>query len=343
MTVGVLAQLGLILAVGIFSAALTGLLRRYALARGVIDIPNARSSHTLPTPRGGGVAIVLGTALALPALWAAEVIAPAQLWALLGAGGAVAVVGFADDHGHIAARWRLLAHFSAAAWALAWLGGLPPVPFFTALQMPGWVGAVFGALYLVWMLNLYNFMDGIDGIAGVEAVCACLGGAALYLLSGHPALSILPLVLAAAVAGFLCWNFPPAKIFMGDAGSGFLGITLGVLSLQAGGVSPQLFWAWVILLGVFVTDATVTLLRRLLRGEKLYQAHRSHAYQHAARHFGRHRPVTLAVAAINLLWLLPLALGVGSGILGALAGVVLAYAPLSLLAFRFRAGAVEKQ
>ena len=343
MTVGVLAQLGLILAVGIFSAALTGLLRRYALARGVIDVPNARSSHALPTPRGGGVAIVLGTALALPALWAAEVIAPAQLWALLGAGGVVAVVGFADDHGHIAARWRLLAHFSAAAWALAWLGGLPPVPFLTALQMPGWVGAVFGALYLVWMLNLYNFMDGIDGIAGVEAVCACLGGAALYLLSGHPALSLLPLVLAAAVAGFLCWNFPPAKIFMGDAGSGFLGITLGVLSLQAGGVSPQLFWAWVILLGVFVTDATVTLLRRLLRGEKLYQAHRSHAYQHAARHFGRHRPVTLAVAAINLLWLLPLALGVGSGILGALAGVVLAYAPLALLAFRFRAGAVEKQ
>lgn len=343
MTVGVLAQLGLILAVGIFSAALTGLLRRYALARGVIDVPNARSSHTLPTPRGGGVAIVLGTALALPALWAAEVITPAQLWALLGAGGAVAVVGFADDHGHIAARWRLLAHFSAAAWALAWLGGLPPVPFFSALQMPDWVGAVFGALYLVWMLNLYNFMDGIDGIAGVEAVCACLGGAALYLLSGHPALSILPLVLAAAVAGFLCWNFPPAKIFMGDAGSGFLGITLGVLSLQAGWVSPQLFWAWVILLGVFVTDATVTLLRRLLRGEKLYQAHRSHAYQHAARHFGRHRPVTLAVAAINLLWLLPLALGVGSGILDVLAGVVLAYAPLALLAFRFRAGAAEKQ
>ncbi len=334
-----LGQLGLAVVVAVVSAALTGLLRRYALARGVIDIPNARSSHTRPTPRGGGVAIVLGMVPTLFALWAADMVPARHAVALLGAGGLVAAVGFVDDHRHIAARWRLLAHFGAAAWALSWLGGMPPL-FGPAPSLDGF-GALLAALYLVWMLNLYNFMDGIDGIAGVEAICACGGAAALYLLAGHDGLAATPLVLAAAVAGFLCWNFPPARIFMGDAGSGFLGITLGVLSLQAGWASPQLFWAWGILLGVFVTDATVTLLRRLLRGEKLYQAHRSHAYQHAARHFGGHRPVTLAVAAINLLWLLPLALWVGTGKVAAIAGVPIAYAPLLLLAFRFRAGAAE--
>jgi Fuc2NAc and GlcNAc transferase len=142
------------------------------------------------------------------------------------------------------------------------------------------------------MLNLYNFMDGIDGIASVEAICACLGASVLYWLSGLDALIWGPLLLAASVAGFLYWNFPPARIFMGDAGSGFLGIVLGGLSLQAAWVSEPMLWAWLILLGVFIVDATFTLFRRLLRGEKVYEAHRSHAYQFASRRFGKHLPVT---------------------------------------------------
>ena len=128
---------------------------------------------------------------------------------------------------------------------------------------------------------------------------------------------------------------------MGDAGSGFLGIVLGVLSLQAGWIAPELFWGWVILLGVFVVDATWTLLRRLLRGERVYEAHRSHAYQYASREFGRHLPVTLAVGAINLAWLLPIAAWVGLGGLDGLLGVAIAYAPLVGLALRFRAGEPE--
>src|SRR5690606_30192313 len=120
-------------------------------------------------------------------------------------------------------------------------------------------------------------------------------GAILYALLETASLTDLPLLmLAASVLGFLAWNFPPARIFMGDAGSGFLGIALGILSLQAAWIAPTLFWAWQILLGVFVVDATFTLLRRLLRGEKVYEAHRSHAYQYASRRFGRHLPVTLA-------------------------------------------------
>ena len=332
----------LVVSLAVLAWILTAQLRRYALARSLMDIPNARSSHSLPTPRGGGVAIVIAFLLGLGVAFFAGLGIPAELfYALLGAGLGVALLGFLDDHGHIAARWRLLGHFVAAAWALYWLGGLPPLVIFGGLMQLSWIGHVLAAFYLVWLLNLYNFMDGIDGIASVEAICVCVGGALLYLLLGKPDLALLPLMLAAAVAGFLYWNFPPARIFMGDAGSGFLGIVLGIMSIQAGWVDQTLFWSWVILLGVFVVDATFTLLRRLLRGDKVYEAHRSHAYQYASRQFGRHLPVTLAVGAINLAWLLPIALLVGTGRVDGAIGVVLAYAPLVLLAIRFHAGELE--
>lgn len=324
------------------SLALTGGLRRYALARSIMDIPNARSSHSVPTPRGGGVAIVLSFMLALPLLPVTGLADWELVWALLGAGAGIAVLGFLDDHGHIAARWRLLGHFAGAIWALFWLGGFPPLKIFGYSLDLGWAGHLLAAVYLVWILNLYNFMDGIDGIASIEAISVCLGGVLLYALLGESSAAVAPLLLAVAVAGFLYWNFPPARIFMGDAGSGFLGITLGILSLQAAWVAPQLLWSWVILLGVFIVDATFTLLRRLLRGDKVYEAHRSHAYQYASRQFGRHLPVTLAVGAINLFWLLPIALWVGLGGVEPVLGVLIAYLPLVLLAIKFRAGELEK-
>ena len=328
-------------AILILSLVLTAGLRRYALARSVIDVPNARSSHTVPTPRGGGVAIVLTFLLAMVGLIPSGVEQISTLLALGGGGALIAVIGFMDDHGHIAARWRLLGHFAAAAWMLGWLGGLPPLAMFGWTLDMGWLGGLLAAVYLVWLLNLYNFMDGIDGIASVEAITACLGAAWLYWLSGLGATAVLPLLLAAAVAGFLYWNFPPAKIFMGDAGSGFIGIVLGGLSLQAAWVSPPMFWCWLILLGVFIVDATYTLVRRLLRGDKVYEAHRSHAYQFASRAYGKHLPVTVAVAALNVCWLLPVAYCVARlGLDGAL-GVVLAYIPLIVLAVRFRAGDLE--
>lgn len=338
-----MSVLFLIVSLAVLAWILTAQLRRYALARSLLDVPNARSSHSLPTPRGGGVAIVVAFLLGLFVAFFAGLGIPAELfYALLGAGLGIALLGFLDDHGHIAARWRLLGHFLAAAWALYWLGGLPPLAVFGGLLQLSWIGHVLAAFYLVWLLNLYNFMDGIDGIASVEAICVCLGGAILYALLETRLLTDLPLLmLAAAVLGFLLWNFPPARIFMGDAGSGFLGIALGVLSLQAAWTSPVLLWGWLILLGVFIVDATLTLLRRLLRGEKVYEAHRSHAYQYAARQFGRHLPVTLAVLAINLFWLLPVAVTVTLGWLDGLLGLLLAYAPLVLLALRFHAGQAE--
>ncbi len=331
----------LLLALFIASYLGTALLRRYALARSLMDIPNDRSSHSVPVPRGGGLAIVICFLASLPLLAGGESLNWSLFWALLGAGAAVALLGFLDDHGHIAARWRLLGHFLAAAWVLFFLGGLPPIALFGGYYDLGWIGYALAALYMVWLLNLYNFMDGIDGIASVEALCVCVGGALLYLLAGHGAQAAVPLLLATAVAGFLCWNFPPARIFMGDAGSGFLGVMLAALSLHAGWVAPELFWGWLILLGVFVVDATWTLLRRLFRGEAVYEAHRSHAYQFAARRYGQHLPVTLAVVALNLFWLLPWALVVGLGKVDALLGGLLAYTPLWWLALQFRAGERE--
>ncbi|GLK88940.1 MraY family glycosyltransferase [Pseudomonas turukhanskensis] len=327
--------------VAVLAWALTLAFRRYALASSLLDIPNARSSHTVPTPRGGGVAIVLSFLLVLPLLaWWGDISWPLA-WALLGGGGCVAVVGYLDDHGHIAARWRLLAHFAGAVWALFWLGGLPPVQVGGVVFDLNWLGHVAAAFYLVWLLNLYNFMDGIDGIAGVEVVTVCGAGALLYGLLGLPEMAVLPLLLAAASGGFLYWNFPPAKIFMGDAGSGFLGLALGILSLQAAWVAPQLLWSWLILLAVFIVDATWTLLRRLLRGDKVYEAHRSHAYQYASRRHGQHRLVTLAVLALNIGWLLPLAVWVAVGGLDGVAGFVLACVPLVWLAVRYDAGKQE--
>jgi Fuc2NAc and GlcNAc transferase len=328
------------------SYVLTGTLRSYALKRSLLDTPNARSSHTTPTPRGGGMAIVIMFLALILVLWHWGSVDEPLAFALLGTGSGIAALGFADDHGHIAARWRLLGHFVGASWSLFWLGGLPPLVIFGALFDLGWTGHLLAVFFLVWLLNLYNFMDGIDGIAAVQAICACGGAVLCYAAADSSDLALVTgvpeLLLVAAVAGFFCWNFPRARIFMGDAGSGFLGIVIGVFALQAAGQEPRLFWSWLILLGVFVVDATFTLLRRLLRGEAVYQAHRSHAYQAAARWFGRHVPVTLSVALIGLCWLLPWALGVAAGRVDGAVALMIAYLPLMGLCIWLRAGAAER-
>ncbi len=322
------------------SVAVTWVLRRYALARSLVDVPNERSSHSIPTPRGGGMAIVLAFFACLPVLWVLELVPARLVAALIGSGGLVALVGFLDDHYHLARRWRLLFHFLAAAWALVCLDGMPALTLGQLTLPRGWLSDAIAAVYAVWLLNLYNFMDGIDGIASIEAITVCIGGVLLYVIvvPGSPQW-IMPAVLLAAVAGFLCWNYPPARIFMGDAGSGFLGITLAVLSIQAAWIAPNLFWAWVILLGVFVVDASVTLLRRFLAGGRIYlEAHRSHAYQYAARRLGAHAPVSLAVGVINLIWLCPLATLVALGHLNGMLGLTIAYLPLVGLAILLKAG-----
>lgn len=322
----------------LLSWVLTAALRRYAIRAELLDRPNERSSHAVPTPRGGGLAIVAAFLLLTLALHGLVGLPGGMLASLLGSGVLVAWVGWIDDRHTLAARWRFLAHVLSAIGSVWLMGAMPPVPAFGVALDLGWLTAVLAVLYLVWMTNLYNFMDGIDGIAGIEAVTVAAGGAACWWLATGTALWGLPLLLAAAAAGFLILNFPPARIFMGDVGSGFLGIVIGLLSLWTAQQAPQVYWCWLILLGCFMVDATTTLIRRVLRGEKFYEAHRSHAYQYASRVHRSHRTVSLAVGAINLLWLLPWAVLVARGHLDGAVAALLAYAPLVALAFRYKAG-----
>lgn len=326
----------LLLAVFAVSWVLTLVLRRYALAKSLMDIPNERSSHSVPTPRGGGVAIVVAFLLALPVLAGLDLLSTAALYGLFGSGLLVAIIGFADDHGHIAARWRLLGHFIAAAWALFWLNGLPPIELFGITVDLGWFGNILALVYLVWMLNLYNFMDGIDGLASAEAISVCLGMCLVYWFSGNLELIWAPLILAAAVAGFLWWNFPPARIFMGDAGSGFLGLIIGGMVILSSANKPVLLWCWLILLGVFIVDATFTLLARMIEGAKIYEAHRTHAYQYAARKYNSHSVVTGASLLLNAIWLMPIAVLVGMNLVQGAVGLLIAYVPLVIIAYILR-------
>jgi Fuc2NAc and GlcNAc transferase len=297
-------------AIGAFivSALLTRLVRNLAVSRGVLDVPNQRSSHSVPTPRGGGLAIVVAATLGFMWLAVTGTLDRALLLSLLG-GVLVAMIGLIDDRLHLPARVRLPVHFAAALWALVCLGGLAPIRVGNEIISLGASGYVLGVLGIVWALNLFNFMDGIDGIAASEAIFVVCAGALSTLIEAGPAsVPIAGLVLGAACAGFLLWNWPPAKIFMGDVGSGYIGYVVAVMALAALRHDPVALWTWLILGGLFFVDATVTLVRRFAAGERIHEAHRSHAYQHLARRWGSHKRVTCAVWLVNVLWLLPCAL-----------------------------------
>lgn len=331
----------LILAAAVISAfVLTWAIQRNGSRVSRLDIPNERSSHMTPTPRGGGIAIVLVVLVTFIGLWLTGTMPPRDALSI-GAGSLiVAVVGHLDDRGRLtSARWRLLGHLIAASIILIGLHGLPTLPVFGVSIDLGVIGPILGVLYLVWLLNLFNFMDGIDAITGVETLTTALCGAYLmWEVAPTSQLWFAPLALAGATLGFLILNWPPAKIFIGDVGSGFIGIMIGAISIQAAHTTPQLGWAWVILMGVFIVDATVTLTRRALHRERLYVAHRSHAYQHVAIRVGRHAPVSIGVAVINLFWLFPIALLVARETIDGFNGVLIAYAPLIVAAVLLGAG-----
>ena len=307
-----------------------GAIRDYALSKGIVDKPNHRSSHIEPTPRGGGLAIVLvflGTFVVLLSTELPGVAALTFVDAIvicLTAGG-VALIGWIDDYRSLSPLMRIAAHFLAAAFCVAYFG-VPHVSLGPWMIDLGWTGGALATLAMVWCLNLFNFMDGIDGIAAVEAVTVLIGASIVFLISmpGYELIIYLWL-LTVVVFGFLIWNWPPAKIFMGDAASGFLGMLLAQFALISSGVGQMMgvnVWCWLILLGVFCVDASMTLVLRTIAGENLLQAHKQHVYQRLARTLqtvesallspqasraNAHRGVSLMVAGINLFWLTPLA------------------------------------
>ncbi|GAB6052616.1 glycosyltransferase family 4 protein [Magnetospira thiophila] len=271
------------------STLAVGLLVRLLRQREILDHPNHRSSHDHPTPRGGGLAVIgvlliawVGVGWSFPPL-------PGG-WILPGAALALALLSWADDLWGLSAPLRLGIHLLAVVGAL--------LLWAPALGMAALLGA---ALFWVWFINLYNFMDGIDGITGVET--ASLGGgiALVAALSADLEPTLIPLGLSALAAalGFLVWNRPPAKIFLGDVGSVPLGFLLGglLLTLAAEGA-----WAAALILpAYYLTDATLTIGKRMLRGDNILQAHREHYYQLGVRSGLSHGAVSGLVLLVNLL------------------------------------------
>jgi len=318
--------------------ACTGLMLGYA-ARHLIDLPTERSSHVRPTPRGGGVSFVIAhlTGLVVGCWYG---VLSREFVTAVGAGGLlIAAVGFIDDHRHVPAGVRLITHASGCAAFVAIVGGLSSLLFGTHLIHLGLVGQLMMLLVMVWHVNLFNFMDGIDGIAGMQALALAIPGAVLVgWQTGELATAVPFLLLAGSVAGFLYWNWPPAKIFMGDVGSGYLGFALAAMGFWTVVEGWLTVWVWVILGGAFLVDATMTLLVRANSGLALTEPHRSHAYQRLSRHWRGHRPVTLAYAAVNIGWLWPwAALAAFRPDFGA-AAAALAIVPLTFVSFRLGAG-----
>lgn len=279
----------------------------YALRYKLLDMPTERSSHVRPTPRGGGLAIVLSMLIFLAFLYHLELITLGVLLALAGGGLIVAIIGWLDDHYDISPLVRGLIYAFAAIWTVYFLNGLRSVGLGEySLELPVY-GNLLAVLGLFWLLNLYNFMDGTDALAAIQAVCTGIFLGLLFQHTGEQPFADISFAMAAAAAGFLCWNWPPAKIFMGDAGSCFIGLTfggLGILAEKTDSVSVYMFY---LLLAVFICDATLTLAMRMVKREKWYMPHRSHAYQRLAQMGVSHRTLALGLLGINLFLLWPMA------------------------------------
>jgi UDP-N-acetylmuramyl pentapeptide phosphotransferase/UDP-N-acetylglucosamine-1-phosphate transferase len=259
----------------------------------VLDYPNERSLHARPIPRGGGMAI-LGVIVLATILGVIAGAAPDELLVLAVAGLVVAVTSFLDDRYSIAPSYRITIHIAAAVGVVYAGFEIPPV-FWPGGQDP-WpyaVLAVLTILFVVWMTNLYNFMDGMDGFAGGMTLWGFGAMALAGWFADHAAFAAANVIVAGAAAGFLLFNFPPARIFMGDVGSASLGFLAAGFSLWGvrEGVLP--FWAAVLLFSPFSVDATFTLVRRALRGERLWEAHRTHIYQRLVQSGWGHRKTVL--------------------------------------------------
>lgn len=274
--------------------------RDFALRRALLDRPNERSLHTTPVPRLGGVAIVLACYAVLP-LALRESSEPHALWPWLLTALPVAALGLLDDLRPLPAGLRLLIQVGVAGAFCATLTSPVELAITPALSMsvPAPILVIGGVVFLVALLNIYNFMDGMDGLAATQAVGAALAFATCCLASGHEDLALLSVALLGAASGFFVHNAPPAKLFMGDVGSTFLGFSFAAMTLLgvARPVHPLALSPALFALAPFLLDGSFTLLRRLSRGEKIWQAHRTHLYQRAVATGLQHHDVLVRYAA----------------------------------------------
>ena len=271
--------------------------RRYARQLGFVDIPNERSVHSVPLPSAGGMVFVLASPLVALFIAASNSIQLSRgEWALLASAWVLAIVSLIDDRQRIPARVRLIVQFWAAAGLIVYGGYLQyfSVGDFGGFNV-GWLGIPITFIWLVGVANAYNFMDGLDGLASGQAVIASLAAVWLATTIGWAWQAVFAAALAGGVLGFFLHNAPPARVFMGDVGSIWLGFTFAGLAVLGATKTPEglPFGFWVILLGIFLLDTSLTLVRRIMNGEPVLQAHRTHYYQRLLRVGWTHRRVTL--------------------------------------------------
>jgi len=322
------------------SVLCTRLLIEHADDLRLIDTPNERSSHCTPTPRAGGLAFFVAFSAGTVALWVFHIVQIAWLLPLWTGGSIVTLIGWMDDRHNMSASSRLIVHFTSAllVYTLITRGFETSVNVaLVPVQWPG-ITFIFILLFVSWMINLYNFMDGIDGLAGLNAVTVSICLACVSAWRHELACAALYSVLALSVLGFLFHNWSPARIFMGDSGSTFLGFTFAALALIGKVLGNLGFVPNLILLGCFVADATYTLVIRLLQRKKAHHAHRDFAFQHAVQMGWSHRRVSLFYCAITLFWLFPLSIAALVYERIATTFLVIAYIPLVAMMIFFKAG-----
>jgi UDP-N-acetylmuramyl pentapeptide phosphotransferase/UDP-N-acetylglucosamine-1-phosphate transferase len=285
--------LAIIALLGTISFFLTWLIKNFALRKKMFDIPNKRSLHDVPTPHSGGLAIVITWYTGISILYFSGIIDKALYTALL-CGVLLAIVSLIDDLIGLKPYIRLIVQFITAIAAFWFLGGLRPL-FIPGIDVNYQVLIYpLSIIGMVWFINLFNFMDGVDGFASVEAIIIC---SVLFVFTW----SLVTILLIACITGFLYWNWPKAKIFMGDVGSTQLGFILVVLGIYYHNILELSILNWIMLTSPFWFDATLTLLRRWRNGEKLSEAHRKHVYQRIVQAGFSHEKVNLFLFAINLI------------------------------------------
>lgn len=284
---------------GAASFSLTPVARRYSLRRDLLDRPGPRRSHVGTIPRGGGPALLV--ALIVGALW----IPDSRSLAFVAGGLAIGLLGWWEDHRPVAVRWRLLLQAGVAAAVALWWGPVESIGIGRGALEEPWLWTPLAVVAIVWLVNLFNFMDGSDGLAASQAfVSAALFGVSFAWLA-EPALAAIAWVSAAAALGFLFWNWPRASIFLGDSGSLLLGWCMAFLALGGAVTESVPVWLSFIIVSPFVVDATTTLAWRLMRGARWYTPHTEHAYQYLIRMGWSHRRVLLAWIALNALLVVP--------------------------------------
>ena len=277
----------------LLSFVLTYFIKNYAIKKSLVAEVNERSSHTVPTPHGGGIAIAVAWFIGLSYLFVVDKIESSLYYALM-FGALLSVVSYLDDLYELSAKLRLLTQAAVALGGMWALGGLHVLDFGMFDIENQILTNLFAFFMTVWFINLYNFLDGINGYAGSEALFLSIAG--FILFSGDHFI-----VLAVAVLGFLYWNFGNAKIFMGDVGSTLLGYNVAIFTIYYANQDAMNLWVWIILFGLFWFDATLTLLRKYKNGEKLSQAHKKHAYQRLTQAGWSHDKVVLYSTSVNII------------------------------------------